>query len=63
MFLQVVNIFANFLNFFSSVGTFFQSFSEGRVAATQILRLIDEVYKSTFMFHVDYYIGTRCKYK
>ena len=43
MFMQVVIMFAYFLNFFSMVGPLFQSFSEARGAAASVFQLIEEV--------------------
>ncbi|CAF0927629.1 unnamed protein product [Rotaria sordida] len=40
--LAVVTLFAQCLKYFSSIGPFFQSFSEARGAAASVFRLIDE---------------------
>lgn len=61
------------MQFFSSVGPFFQSFSEARGAATQVFQHIDEVCINvrvylylilTIIFSIYFHdIGTRNKYK
>ncbi|CAF1544603.1 unnamed protein product [Adineta ricciae] len=45
--LVVVTIFVQNMQFFSSVGPFFQSFSEARSAATQVFQLIDEAQETS----------------
>ena len=51
--MQVVSIFAQFLNYFSYIGPFFQSFSEARGAAASVFRLIDEVNLSKLRSHIN----------